>query len=301
MFGARSTALGLSRRGCSRWTPRHSSAAPAGAAPLAGDVERQGQRRSPTGIRHRDPEPGWRSLILNGHIDVVSPGPRGHVGLADPFVARHDGDWLYGRGAGDMKAGLAAIRRRDRRAARARSGSRAPDPAAVGGRGGVHRQRRGAGADRRPSAADAVIVTEPTSLTIQRSQVGVLWFQVVVPRAAPAHAGDAPIGHNAIEAGCTVISALRALEAELNASPPPPYDVYEHPLNLNIGIIQGGDWASTVAAEAVLHCRLGIVPGRAGGGAPSASRGDRRRGGRFVGRLRGVGALRRFRVRGLHT
>ena len=105
-----------------------------------------------------------------------------------------------------------------------------------------------------------MIVTEPTSLTIQTSQVGVLWFQVVV-RGRPAHAGDAPIGLNAIEASFPVISALRALEAELNVAPPAPYDVYEHPINLNIGMIRGGDWPSTVAAESVLHCRLALFPG----------------------------------------
>jgi acetylornithine deacetylase len=109
-------------------------------------------------------------------------------------------------------------------------------------------------------AADAVIVTEPTGLTIQSSQVGVLWFQVVV-RGRPAHAGHAPVGRNAIEGSFPIISALRALEAELNAAPPPPYDVYEHPINLNIGMIRGGDWPSSVAAESVLHCRVALYPG----------------------------------------
>src|SRR5687767_917353 len=49
-----------------------------------------------------------RSLILNGHIDVVSPEPAS-LWSGDPFAARRDGEWLHGRGAGDMKAGLAAI------------------------------------------------------------------------------------------------------------------------------------------------------------------------------------------------
>src|SRR5205807_3653654 len=46
---------------------------------------------------------GGRSLILNGHIDVVSAEPT-DMWASPPFVARRDGDWLYGRGAGDMKA-----------------------------------------------------------------------------------------------------------------------------------------------------------------------------------------------------
>jgi acetylornithine deacetylase len=202
-------------------------------------------------------EPGRRSLILNGHIDVVSPGPS-EMWSSPPFVARREGDWLYGRGAGDMKAGLAAI-------VGAVRGLRALglEPLAlVQLQSVVEEECTGNGAlqcvlDGRP--ADAVILTEPTSLTIQTSQVGVLWFQVLV-RGRPAHAGDAPIGLNAIEASFPVISALRALEVELNVAPPSPYDVYEHPINLNVGMIRGGDWPSTVAAETVLHCRLALYP-----------------------------------------
>jgi acetylornithine deacetylase len=67
--------------------------------------------------------------------------------------------------------------------------------------------------------------------------VGVLWFQVrVIGR--PAHAGEAPSGHNAIEATFAVIQALRHLEAELNTHRPPPYDAFEHPINLNVGGIE---------------------------------------------------------------
>ena len=199
-----------------------------------------------------------RSLILNGHVDVVSPGPE-DMWASPPFQARRDGDWLYGRGAGDMKAGLAAY---VGAVAGLRSLGLAP-LAPVQLQSVVEEECTGNGALQAMlggASADAVVVTEPTSLAIQYSQVGVLWFQVVV-RGRPAHAGDAPTGHNAIEASFTIVSALRALEAELNVSPPAPYDVYEHPINLNIGELHGGDWASTVAAEAVLHCRLALFPG----------------------------------------
>jgi acetylornithine deacetylase len=198
-----------------------------------------------------------RSLILNGHIDVVSPGPT-DMWSSPPFVARRDGDWLYGRGAGDMKAGLAAIVGAVRGLRRLGLAPLAP----VELQSVVEEECTGNGAlqcvlSGRP--ADAVIITEPTSLTIQTSQVGVVWFQVIL-RGRPAHAGDAPIGRNAIETAFPVISALRGLEAELNAAPPPPYDVYEHPINLNVGMIRGGDWPSTVAAESILHCRLALYP-----------------------------------------
>jgi acetylornithine deacetylase len=176
-----------------------------------------------------------------------------------PFVARRDADWLYGRGAGDMKAGLAAIVGAVRGLRRLGLEPLAP----VELQSVVEEECTGNGAYQcvlSGRRADAVIVTEPTSLRIQTSQVGVLWFQVVV-RGRPAHAGDAPVGLNAIEGSFPVISALRALEAELNVAPPPPYDVYDHPVNLNIGVIQGGDWPSTVAAETVLECRLALYPG----------------------------------------
>jgi acetylornithine deacetylase len=201
---------------------------------------------------------GGRSLILCGHIDVVSPEPS-DMWASAPFLARRDGDWLYGRGAGDMKAGLAAI-------VGAVAGLQSLDLeplAPVQIHSVVEEECTGNGALQcvlDGARADAVIITEPTDLAIQNSQVGVLWFQVVV-RGTPAHAGSAPVGSNAIEACVPLLAALHALEAEMNADPPPPFDGYEHPINLNVGIIRGGDWASTVPAECVLHCRIADFPG----------------------------------------
>jgi hypothetical protein len=56
---------------------------------------------------HRPREAKGRSLILNGHIDVVPTGPL-DMWSRPPFEPWRDGDWLYGRGSGDMKAGIAA-------------------------------------------------------------------------------------------------------------------------------------------------------------------------------------------------
>jgi acetylornithine deacetylase len=199
-----------------------------------------------------------RSLILNGHIDVVSPEPAS-MWTSAPFSARREDDWLYGRGAGDMKAGLAAIvgAVRGLRALGLTPGARVELQSVVeeecGGNGALGCVLAG-------HSADAAIVTEPTSGAIQYSQVGVLWFQVRVA-GRPAHAGDAPEGRNAIEGAFPIIHALRELEAELNVDPPPPYDVYPHPINLNVGMMRGGDWPSTVAGESVLHCRLALYPG----------------------------------------
>ena len=58
-----------------------------------------------------------------------------------------------------------------------------------------------------------------------------------------------------------MIEALRGLEAELNVAPPPLFADHPHPINLNVGMIRGGDWPSTVAGECVTHCRLATYPG----------------------------------------
>ena len=56
----------------------------------------------------RAENPKGRSLIMNGHIDVVPTGPA-DMWTTPPFHPRREGNWLYGRGSGDMKAGLAAM------------------------------------------------------------------------------------------------------------------------------------------------------------------------------------------------
>ena len=43
---------------------------------------------------------------------------------------------------------------------------------------------------------------------------------------------------------------------------PAAYAMFEHPINLNIGVVRGGDWPSTVAAECTLSCRLALFPGQ---------------------------------------
>ena len=199
-----------------------------------------------------------RSLVLNGHVDVVSPEPSS-LWTGDPFAPRVDGDWMYGRGAGDMKAGLAAmvgavagLRRLGMRP-RGRVQLQSVVEEECTGNGALACVLAG-------HTADAAILTEPTSEAIWNAQVGVLWFQVRV-LGKPAHAGDAADGDNAIDAAYAAIDALRALEAELNAVKPALFAAYPRPINLNVGMIRGGDWPSTVAGECVTHFRLALYPG----------------------------------------
>ncbi len=201
---------------------------------------------------------GGRSLILNGHIDVVPPAAD-ELWTTPPYRARREGDWLYGRGAGDMKAGLVAIV----------GAVRALREAGVALAGDVHLQSvveeecTGNGALQcliDGMSADACVLAEPHPDHLTIAQVGVLWFHVDVA-GEPVHAAYAGTGHNAIEAAHAVLAELRALEAELNVAPPAPYDGVAHPINLNPGVVSGGDWASTVAAQCTLSCRLAMYPG----------------------------------------
>src|SRR3954468_22272369 len=201
---------------------------------------------------------GGRSLILNGHIDVVSAAPEA-LWSVDPWAATRDGEWMYGRGAGDMKAGLAAIV--GAVAGLKRLGLAPCAPVEL--QSVVEEECTGNGAAAcvlAGSRADAAVLTEPTAGQIWNAQVGVLWFSLRV-FGRPAHAAYATTGDNAIEATYPLIRALRELEAELNADPPSPFDAVEHPINLNVGTIRGGDWPSTVAGECVTECRLALYPG----------------------------------------
>jgi acetylornithine deacetylase len=201
---------------------------------------------------------GGRSLILNGHIDVVSPEPLDQW-PRDPFGADRVDGWLYGRGAADMKCGLAAI-------LGAVKGLRAiglTPQAPVLVESVVEEECTGNGTLACLLAghtAEAAIVAEPFGAAITTSQVGVLWFRVKI-KGVPGHAAE--LGHavNAIEKSLSVIKALRAVEREMNEAPPPPYDRFSHPINLNIGEIHGGDWPSTVPGECVTSYRIALYPG----------------------------------------
>ncbi len=201
---------------------------------------------------------GGCSLVLNGHIDVVPPASE-RLWRTPPFAAVREGEWLYGRGSGDMKAGLAAIV--GAVAALQRLGLAPLAPVQLqsvveeecGGNGALQCALSGL-------QADAVVIPEPYPAFIPTSQVGVLWFHVDIA-GAPAHVAEAQDGVSAIEAGTAIVRELHFLEDELNAEPPPPFDSVPHPINLNVGVVSGGDWPSTVAAECSLSCRIATYPG----------------------------------------
>jgi acetylornithine deacetylase len=195
------------------------------------------------------------ALVLQGHLDVVPPGdPDTWLG-ADPFSAEVRDGALHGRGACDMKAGVAANLAvlRTLRAA----GVELDRPLAVhsvvgeedGGLGAFATLRRG-------HRGDAAVITEPTSARIVTATAGALTFRIEVAGRS-AHGSMRREGVSALEAFLPIHEALRVLEHERNQDPDPLFES-DLPYALSIGMVTAGDWASNVPDKLVAEGRLGV-------------------------------------------
>jgi len=92
-----------------------------------------------------------------------------------------------------------------------------------------------------------------------RAHLGVIWFRVAV-EGKSAHAGHAWQGVNAIVKMAPIVLALRDLDTAFNVEVHPLWEAIHHPINLNVGVIQGGDWPSTVPGACDLRCRVSFFP-----------------------------------------
>ncbi len=204
-------------------------------------------------------EQSGKSLILNGHIDVVPTGPLDKW-RSPPFQARIQGDRLYGRGSGDMKAGIVAYTMAFD--AIRRSGYK---PAAdIYLQSVIEEECTGNGALaclQRGYRADAAIIPEPFGQKMMNAQLGVMWFKLHVS-GHPAHVLNTAAGINAIEAAYYIFENLKVLEAQWNLpeNKHPQFDEQAHPVNFNLGQIYGGDWTSTVPTECEMDIRIGFFP-----------------------------------------
>ena len=192
---------------------------------------------------------GGRSLILNGHLDTV-----GVDGMADPFRARVESGRMYGRGAGDMKASVAAMM-----AALASARTMAlrgdvvmtavadEEAYSVGTTavldGGV--------------TADAAIVTEPTNGEVLVAHKGFVWADVIT-RGRAAHGSRPEDGLDAIAKMGAFLKGLDQLQTELEQR---TRDPLLGTGSVHASVIAGGREMSSYPAT----CRLGVerrtVPG----------------------------------------
>lgn len=205
--------------------------------------------------------PVGKSLIINGHVDTVPVGPA-DMWERPPFDPVIENGWMYGRAAGDMKAGLVAGIHAVESIRRA---GFAPG-ADVCVQSVIEEESTGAGTlacVTRGYSADLALVPEPFGERLVRAQVGVVWCRISL-LGSPAHAAYAQKGANAIDAAYRIIAGLRELEEALNAPDRrhPVYADFPHPINLNIGGIRGGEWPSSVPCTCEIELRCGLYPGQ---------------------------------------
>ncbi len=191
---------------------------------------------------------GGRSLLLNAHMDTV--GVAGMQGPHEPYI---EGNRLYGRGAYDMKAGLAAImmataaaRRQSLRGDVILTAVCDEEFASIGTASVVKSWH-----------ADAAILTEPTQLDVCIAHKGFCWLDIETTGVA-AHGSLPEVGVDAIIKMGKVLVELEALDRSLRSGP-------RHPLlgsgSLHASLITGGQELSSYPDRCLLSVERRTVPG----------------------------------------
>ncbi|MCP1159203.1 peptidase [Bacillus infantis] len=201
---------------------------------------------------------GGRSIILNGHIDVVPEGSRDDWKY-DPYGGHIKDGRLYGRGATDMKGGTVSLLL----AVESLIASGKKLKGDVIFQSVIEEESGGAGtlaAVIRGYKADGAIIPEPTNMKLFPKQQGSMWFRITVKGRA-AHGGTRYEGISAIEKAITVIASLQELEKKRNGRITDPlYKGIPIPIPINIGKITSGEWPSSVPDTAVIEGRIGVAP-----------------------------------------
>ena len=206
--------------------------------------------------------PGGRRIILSGHLDVVPPGDLA-TWTADPWGGEIRDASLYGRGACDMKGGVGAIM------AAVRSLGASDELDGLGGELLValvpSEEDGGQGtlaAIRAGVTGDLAIIPEPSNLDIVVAHAGAITFRLTVPGRA-AHASQRREGVSALDKLWVLSKALEADEARRNAAETDPLmTALGLPYPTIIGIVAGGEWASTVLDRVTADGRYGVRLGQ---------------------------------------
>jgi succinyl-diaminopimelate desuccinylase len=190
---------------------------------------------------------GGPTVILHGHIDVVP-------GFEEQFAPRVEGERLIGRGAYDMKGGLAAIMcalrdLRDLRGARVRFVC-APDEESEN-----FDTHATDDLVRRGLSADFAITGEPTDLHVGVQAKGVCMVRLAV-RGRAAHGSTPWMGDNAILKAIDVFRRIETLPFAAESS-----DMFDRP-SINLGRLNAGDAVNKVPDEAVMAVDIRFLPGQ---------------------------------------
>jgi len=215
----------------------------------------------PVVIGRAGPQGGTR-VVLSGHVDVVPLGDP-ETWTADPWGAEiRDGD-VYGRGACDMKGGIASILGAVRALGASGALGRLQGELVVafvpseedGGQGSLAAIRAGA-------TGEMCIITEPSSLDVIVAHAGAITFRLTVPGRA-AHASRRTEGVSALEGLGVLLRALEADETRRNAEETRPLmTALGLPYPTIVGTVSGGEWASSVMDKVVADGRYGVRLGQ---------------------------------------
>jgi succinyl-diaminopimelate desuccinylase len=195
---------------------------------------------------------GGRRVMLNGHLDVV-PATAGWQ--VDPFEGRIDGGRLIGRGAVDMKSGvaaMAAVMEELRRRGEPRRGEVLFTAVADEETGSHHGTQL---LLRRGFRADMAIVGEPTNLEISHGNRGSWWATVTITGKA-AHAARPHLGVNALAAAAEFVRLVEAFKPDRTD---PRFEVPT--ASLTPTVIQGGVKSNVVPDRVVVTVDRRMVPG----------------------------------------
>jgi len=203
-----------------------------------------------------------RSLMLQGHVDVVPEGAA-DLWTTPPFEPSLRDGRMYGRGTADMKAGLAA----GVTALRALFRAGLQPAAELQMASVIEEECTGNGALAVMLALpkpDACLIPEPGPgySALYTAEVGVVWAWVTVT-GRPVHVREMHRGVNAIEAATIIAAAFKGYEERMNAGERrhPAFAGDNHPINVNLGTIEGGEWNSSVPTRACIGLRVGVMPG----------------------------------------
>jgi acetylornithine deacetylase len=206
--------------------------------------------------------PGGRRIVLVGHVDVVPAGDP-TTWDHDPWSAHIDGDRLHGRGACDMKGGVASILAVVKALVDAGLAERLGGEILVasvpseedGGQGMLAAIRAGV-------TGEMAVITEPTGLDVVIAHAGAITFKLTVPGRA-AHASVRREGVSALDKLQVLVKALEADEAARNDGETEPLMTeLGLPYPTIIGTVHGGSWASTVIDKLEVEGRYGVKLGQ---------------------------------------
>ena len=192
---------------------------------------------------------GGKSLMFNGHVDVVATENMTHA----PFDALERAGRLYGRGASDMKGGVAAMCAAAARAKGSLAGDLIVACVADEEWRSIGTSALLAGGAR----ADAAIVTEPTGLAIMPAHKGFAWIEITFTGRA-AHGSRWDLGVDAIRHAGLVLAGLDRLDREI--LPRKSHSLLGRP-SLHAGEIEGGLGLSTYPDRCVLRVERRTIPG----------------------------------------